>query len=183
MTQRMARRITDDDRGFTLIELLVVVTIIAVLIAIAIPMMLGARSRAQDRAAQTAARNAITEAMAVFTDNSDFSRADQATLQSDEPSLQFVGATASVDPAEVSTASACVGACGLASKHNRFVAAVKSSTGKCWFAQSIAESGVSNSGVTWEQATGVDCEAANAPAFDSSTAPSAWAPKPGDSLP
>ena len=125
----------------------------------------------------------MTGALAIFTDRADFSPATQPTLQSGEPALTFVGASASSDPNEISTATACVGACGVTSGHNRFVAAVRSESGTCWFAQSVTSAGVVNSGVTWEKKEGVDCEAANAPVFDSAAAPDAWAKAPGATLP
>ncbi|MEX2394055.1 MAG: hypothetical protein WD826_06220, partial [Actinomycetota bacterium] len=116
-------------------------------------------------------------------DAADFSRADQVTLQSDEPSLTFVGTASSADPQEVSTTTECVGTCGVASKHNRFVAAVRSASGTCWFAQSVVQPGLTNAGVTWEQAPSGDCDAASAPVYDSAGAPAGWVRAPGDSLP
>jgi type IV pilus assembly protein PilA len=179
----MAKRLLSDERGFSFIEVMVVVLIIAVLVAVAIPSRLGARTRSQDRAAQAAARNALTTASAIFSDDEDFSRADQATLRSEAPSITFVGSSASSDAQEISTTTECVGSCGDPARHNRFVAAVRSESGTCWFAQSVAGPDVPNGGVTWEQAEDVDCEAADAPAFDSTNGDDAWARSPGRALP
>jgi type IV pilus assembly protein PilA len=180
---RMHRRRLSDDDGFTLVELLMVVVIIAVLLAIAIPTLLLARHRSQDRAAQAALRNAVTDAHAIFTDHQNFNQATQTQLTAEEPSLRFVGAAPSTSADEVSTTSACVGACLPGAAANRFVAAAKSGSGLCWFAQSVASTDVTNPGVRWEAVEGVDCVATNAPAFDSVAAPSAWALKPADVTP
>ena len=89
MLEALRKRLEHDEDGFTLIELMVVVLIIAILLAIAIPTFLGARSRANDRAAQSSLRNALTTAKTIFTDSQDYTKADVATLGSNEPSLTF----------------------------------------------------------------------------------------------
>ncbi len=137
-----------EEEGFTLIELMVVVLIIAILIAIAIPTFLGARRRAQDRAAQSSARNAVTAAKAIFTDQEDYRPATSTGTDTDadgvpdeledgEPALEFLDVAVSSDePTKVSVASAVP--VGAGPKETRFVAAVKSDSGICWYVQDVA---------------------------------------------
>ena len=99
-----------DDEGFTLIELMVVVLVIAILLAIAIPTFLGARERSQDRAAQSNLRNALTAAKVAYSNDGDYSNADEANLGAIEPRLDYVnGTTTSTAEGTISveTAGAC----------------------------------------------------------------------------
>jgi type IV pilus assembly protein PilA len=74
--QRVLRRAGEED-GFTLIELMVVVMILAILIVMGLPTFLGVKARFQDRAAQTDARNVVLAARILFTDQANFSTADE----------------------------------------------------------------------------------------------------------
>jgi type IV pilus assembly protein PilA len=115
------------DQGFTLIELMVVVMIIAVLLAIAIPTFLGSQNKAKDRSAQSSLRNTVTAARTIYTDSSDYSKADKAALKLAEPSLAFEDAgTASADPKTVSVSPGTAGS-------TVFYAAAKSKGGNCYY--------------------------------------------------
>ena len=188
-----------EEEGFTLIELMVVVLIIAILIAIAIPTFLGARKRAQDRAAQSSARNAVTAAKAIFTDREDYSPATDPAfagavdttpangvpdeMDDGEPALQFVGVAGnSTDHLIVSVTSDNTAG---GTKDTRFVAAVKSDSGYCWFVQDVAgPSGVgANGGTRWARSAlnPATCRAQDAPAIGAGNdVAGGWWRKAGD---
>jgi type IV pilus assembly protein PilA len=127
MLQTMKAKLAQDgkhEEGFTLIELMVVVMIIAVLLAIAIPTFLGSQNKAKDRSAQSSLRNTVTAAKTIYTDSTDYTKADTATLLASEPSLAFNAAgTASADPKTVSVSSTAT----------VFYAAAKSASGTCYY--------------------------------------------------
>ena len=80
------------EEGFTLIELMVVLLIIAILLAIAIPTFLGVTNSASDRAAQSNLTNGLTEAKAIFQNNSSYYPAAWRPLPGSTPSSRGVGA-------------------------------------------------------------------------------------------
>jgi type IV pilus assembly protein PilA len=154
----------DQEQGFTLIELMVVVLIIAILIAIAIPTFLGTRKRANDRAAQSSLRVALTAAKISYTDNGDYSKADQPTLTAIEPSVTFVAGGPST---------------GLKS-----VSIVAVPGGQSWWATSLSKSGTcfgiednstpGSGGTTYAGTTTVLAGACTAPATDPGWTDSGW---------
>jgi type IV pilus assembly protein PilA len=81
------RKRAQDEKGFTLIELLVVILIIGILAAIALPAFLSQRAKAQDSEAKTKARTAQTAFETLYTDNQDYTVADEAALEAVEPAL------------------------------------------------------------------------------------------------
>src|SRR5579863_8748036 len=77
------------DAGFTLIELMVVLLIIAILLAIAIPTFLGVTGSANDRASQSNLTNALTEAKALYQNNSQSYGFGQAELAASAPEFTW----------------------------------------------------------------------------------------------
>jgi type IV pilus assembly protein PilA len=82
-----------DDEGFTLIELMVVVLILGILMAIAIPTFLSTTNSAKDSAAESNATNAITNEMAYYDSNSQFT----ATGSTIDPSLPWASSATKND--------------------------------------------------------------------------------------
>ena len=140
MLQTLKARLAQDrkhDEGFTLIELMVVVLIIAILLAIAIPTFLGSQNKAKDRSAQSSLRNTVTAAKSIYTDSSDYSKADTTALAAGEPSLTFVvTGTASADPKTVSVNPG-------ASVSTVFYGAAKSASGTCFYIKDDINAGTS----------------------------------------
>jgi type IV pilus assembly protein PilA len=83
LRQRLAR-----EEAFTLIELLVVLIIIGVLLAIAIPSYLGFQKKAQQTAAASDVRQAIPDAVAYYSDNSNYTGLNVAALQTYDSGVQ-----------------------------------------------------------------------------------------------
>src|SRR4249920_1469288 len=76
MLRRVAR-MCDEEDGFTLIELMMVVLIIAILITLGLPTYLGVKSKFQDRAAEQGVRNTVVSTRILFTDNANYSTANE----------------------------------------------------------------------------------------------------------
>ena len=143
------------DKGFTLIELMVVVMIIAVLLAIAIPTFLGSKNKAEDRSAQSSLRNALTAAKTIYTDSSDYTKADTTTLAAGEPALSFVVAgTASGDAKTISVSTTT----------SAFYGAAKSKGGTCYYIKDTA-----TAGTTYAKGTGT-CDGTTAAGLTTYTA-------------
>ncbi len=143
------------EEGFTLIELMVVVLIIAILIAIAIPTFLGARTKANDRAAQSSLRNALTAAKVTFTERNDYTLATPAALESNEPSIGFVGAgTDSNSPKVVSLGAMTA---------DQWTAAALSASDTCYF---IRDDTSDSGGTTFAkvESSGAACDGGDPPA-------------------
>ena len=147
MLQRLQRRLQGErEGGFTLIELMVVVLIIAILIAIAIPTFLGARQRAQNRAAQSGLRNALTAAKTIYTDSQTYASATAVSMESVEPSLNYVANTATSPNQNVVSV---YGAGGV------FAGAAMSASGTCyWIKENVASGTTYGSTTTAAQCTG-----------------------------
>jgi type IV pilus assembly protein PilA len=107
----MLRRAQNED-GFTLIELMVVVMILAILMVMGLPTFLGVRARFQDRAAQTDTRNVVLAARILFTDQANFSTANEAGLVSIINNQCYV---ASATPSVSSGTPVCVRGAGTGS--------------------------------------------------------------------
>jgi type IV pilus assembly protein PilA len=156
----------DDERGFTLIELMVVVLIIAILIAIAIPTFLGARARSQERAAQSSLRNGLTAAKTMYTDDGNYSAADEnATtgLKTVEPSLSYVATgSPSDDPKEVSVSASA----------GTWAGAVWAASGKCFLIRDVA-TGTGAGTFYGETSTAANCTGTYA-ATPANTAATEW---------
>ncbi len=143
------------DEGFTLIELMVVVMIIAVLLAIAIPTFLGSQNKAKDRAAQSSLRNTLTAAKTIYTDSSDYSKADVAALKAGEPSLTFVvAATPSLDAKTISIVPGAAGG-------SIFYAAAKSASGTCYFIKDNVTASTGD-GTTYSKGSPTNCDGTTA---------------------
>jgi type IV pilus assembly protein PilA len=166
MLAAIRKRLARDEEGFTLIELMVVVLIIAILIAIAIPTFLGARGRAQERAAQSSLRNGLTAAKTMYTDDGNYSSADEVDatgLKTVEPSLAYVaGSGPSDDQKEVS----------VANSDTEWAGATMSASGKCFLIRDVA-TGTGAGTFYGETSTAANCTGDFA-ATDANTAAAKW---------
>jgi type IV pilus assembly protein PilA len=158
MLQTLKKKMAQDrqqDEGFTLIELMVVVLIIAVLLAIAIPTFLGSQNKAKDRSAQSSLRNTVTAAKTIYTDTSDYTKADATALGKAEPSLTYIAVgTASTDPKSVSVNPATT---------STFYAAAMSKSGTCYYIKDDLSS--TGTGTSYSStSTAADCTGTKAAA-------------------
>ena len=142
----------EEEAGFTLIELMVVLLIMAILLAIAIPTFLSVKGGAQDRASQSNLTNAITAAKAYYTNAQTYGTATgnaaslATALSSSEPEFTWTAA-ASTSQNEISVAVSTDG--------NVLVLAVKSASGRCWYAEDNEETAGNDSFTSATTAQGV----------------------------
>ncbi len=151
-----------DDGGFTLIELMTVVLIIGILIAVLIPTFLGATRRANDRAIQSSLRNALTAAKIVYTDQSDYTLATAATLNTEGVPVTFVdAATAPVGQNQISVAPASA---------TYIVFGARSKSGTCFY---LADDAIN--GTTYASGAGAGgCAENTAPAAGNAAWQAKW---------
>ena len=82
-----ARLNGDSEAGFTLIELLVVMLILGILAAIALPAFFNQKDKAGDAKAKEYAHSAQVAMETYFTDNGEYTGADEVALENIEPTL------------------------------------------------------------------------------------------------
>ena len=143
--------------GYTLVEVTLVLMILALLLAVGMVSLLGARKGAQNRAAQALAREAVTSAKTVFSATLTYAAVTVPALRAAEPSLVFVESTQESDsPRIVSVASV---------DSSTFIAAVRSSTGTCFFIRDEIATGKApgHLGTTFAAVTQEEPCRANAP--------------------
>jgi type IV pilus assembly protein PilA len=138
--------------GFTLIELLVVMIIIGILAAIAIPAYLAQQGKAHDAQAKSAIHNAITAEMTYFVDNNQFSQ-DAGTMSALDPSLTWHGSNG-VDDAGLSQAGAVYFEYAQGGTASTVVFAVRSESGRCFYARDVQDTSMSPSGIGYLSQSG-----------------------------
>lgn len=138
------------EAGFTLIELMVVLLIIAILLAIAIPTFLGVTKGANDRAAQSNLTNALTEAAAIYQNNSQTYPTPAGAgdvYNTSAPEFTWVtGSTASVDQNHMSVSNFDVSSTDT--QDQGIAIAELSKTGTCWYAVNLQQPPGTGSGMT-----------------------------------
>ena len=126
------------DAGFTLIELMVVLLIIAILLAIAIPTFLGVTGSANDRASQSNLTNALTEAKALFQNNSQsYGGLTAATFSSSAPEFTWGSQSTCAAGSGVNCVSFTPVDVALAGDGAGIVLANLSKTGTCWYLMTL----------------------------------------------
>jgi type IV pilus assembly protein PilA len=134
--QRLVRRLHDDEQGFTLIELMVVVMILGILLVMGLPTYIGVKGRFQDRAAQTDLRNSVLAARIMFTDQANFTTANESstgivTIVNNQ--CYVAGGTQSVSTgAPTCVSGAGAGSISVASSASQFAAARMSNSTTCF---------------------------------------------------
>jgi type IV pilus assembly protein PilA len=134
--QRLVRRLHDDEEGFTLIELMVVVMILGILLVMGLPTYIGVKGRFQDRSAQTDLRNGVLAARIMFTDQANFTTANESstglvTIVNNQ--CYVAGGTQSVSAgAPVCVSGAGTGSISVTSSANQFSAARMSNSTQCF---------------------------------------------------
>lgn len=134
--RRLLPRLHEDEQGFTLIELMVVLMIFAILIVMGLPTYIGVKGRFQDRAAQTDLRNSVLAARIMFTDQANFTTANESstgivTIVNNQCYVD--GATQSESAGTpVCVSGAGTGSISLASTSAQFAAARMSSSTTCF---------------------------------------------------
>lgn len=153
-----------EEEGFTLIELMVVLLIIAILLAIAIPTFLGARNTANARSTQENLRNALTAEQTTWTNTQNFvqpSTGPNATMQSIEPSLNWVGGTTEATALTEGTNTVLV---TTGDAGQQFTAVGWAKDGNCYAVEQSNDPAASYTGYTAWKSGGAVCAAAPAQA-------------------
>ena len=122
------------EAGFTLIELMVVLLIIAILLAIAIPTFLGVTSSASDRASQSNLTNALTEAKAIFQNNSSYGTNAAALTAFQASAPEFTWQTAACTTNTACISEQVVDVSGAADGQGVAMATWSSKDSVCWYA-------------------------------------------------
>jgi type IV pilus assembly protein PilA len=163
------------EEGFTLIELMVVLLIIAILLAIAIPTFLGVTNSASDRAAQSNLTNGLTEAKAIFQNNSSYypaggnSASALANFTASAPEFKWQDGTA-VCSVNNCMSEQTVDVAGADDGNGVALADYSSKDATCWYALDLESTPVGVTGSTspniaFTATTGTPASAAHAGVF------------------
>jgi prepilin-type N-terminal cleavage/methylation domain-containing protein len=145
------------EEGFTLIELMVVLLIIAILLAIAIPTFLGVTNSASDRAAQSNLTNGLTEAKAIYQNNSSYyptTGPANANFASSAPEFGWVqGATTCTGSPGNCMSEQVVDVAGANDGQGVVLAAYSPKDSTCWYALDLEATPVVDA--SWTENTAV----------------------------
>lgn len=131
--------------GFTLIEVLIVMIIIGILAGIAIPVFLAQRAKGYDAGAKSTIHNALLAETTYFVDNNQFSQ-DAAAMTAIDSSTTWRGSNGSNDTG-LPVAGAVYFEYAQGGTSSTVVMAVRSKTGRCFYARDVQDGSLSPTGV------------------------------------